>query len=75
MHRPPPNTRDRRMRDSHNALIVPTLDSYVVSCSCGWVRASHDSPEPAEQEARDHEANPASSSNGLPQSSPTNDRR
>jgi len=46
------------MSDSHNALIVPTLDSYVVSCSCGWVGASHGSPEPAEQEVRDHEADP-----------------
>jgi len=32
------------MSDSQNALVVPTLDSYVVSCSCGWVGASHDSP-------------------------------
>ncbi len=63
------------MSDSHNALVVPTLDSYVVSCSCGWVGASHGSPEPAEREARDHEANPGSNSNGLRQSSPADDRR
>jgi hypothetical protein len=63
------------MSDSHNALIVPTLDSYIVSCSCGWVGASHNSPEPAEREARDHEANPASNSNGLQRPSPTDDRR
>lgn len=55
------------MSDSHNALVVPTLDSYVVSCSCGWVGASHNSPEPAEQEARDHEDNPAATANGRPQ--------
>jgi hypothetical protein len=59
----------------HNPLVVPTLDSYVVSCSCGWVGGSHDAPGPAEQEARDHEANPASNSNGLPQPSPTDDKR
>lgn len=44
------------MSDSHNAL--PTLDSYVVSCSCGWLGESHDSPVPAEQEAKRHEDNP-----------------
>lgn len=62
------------MSDSHNALVVPTLDSYVVSCSCGWVGTSHDNPGSAEQEARDHEDNPASASNGRPQSSPADDR-
>ena len=61
------------MSDSHNALIVPTLDSYVVSCSCGWVGASHDSPEPAEREAKDHEATRLRR-NGLRQSSPDADR-
>ena len=54
------------MSDSHNALVVPTLDSYVVSCSCGWVGASHDSPEPAEREARNHEDNPTLAANGNP---------
>jgi hypothetical protein len=52
------------MSDSHNALVVPTLDSYVVSCSCGWVGGSHDRPEPAEREAKDHEDDPALASNG-----------
>jgi hypothetical protein len=59
------------MSASQNALVLPTLDSYVVSCSCGWVGASHDSPEPAEREARDHEDNPAEAANGRPQPSPS----
>jgi hypothetical protein len=63
------------MSDSHNALVVPMRDSYVVSCSCGWVGGNHDSPDPAEQEARNHEMNPDSNRNGLPQSSPAEDDR
>lgn len=62
------------MSDSHNVLIVPTLDGYVVSCSCGWAGASHGSPEPAEREAGGHEANPASNSNSLRRPSPPGDR-
>lgn len=65
---------NRQMSDSHNALVVPTLDSYIVSRSCGWVGDSHDAPALAEQEARDHEASPASNGNGRPQSSPADDR-
>ena len=61
------------MSDKRNALIVPRLDSYVVSG--GWVGVSHGSPEPAEQEARDHEANPGSSGGGLQCSSPAGDDR
>jgi hypothetical protein len=60
--------------DSHNALVVPTLDSYVVSCSCGWVGASHDSPQSAEGEAKDHEHNPGLASNGRPKPSTADDR-
>ena len=59
--------------NSHSALVVSTLDSYVVSCSCGWIGASHGSPEPAKQEAKDHEDNPGLVSNGRPPSSPPGD--
>ena len=52
------------MSASHNALVVPTLDSYVVSCSCGWVGESHNSPEPAERESKRHEDNPTLVANG-----------
>jgi ribosome-binding protein aMBF1 (putative translation factor) len=44
--------------DSHHVMVVPMSDGYAVSCSCGWVGGNHNSPEPAEQEAADHEARP-----------------
>lgn len=49
---------------SHNALMVPMLDGYVASCSCGWIGTSQDQAGPAEQEAKDHEDNPKTPVNG-----------
>ncbi len=50
---------------SHSALVVPTLDSYVASCSCGWIGGSHDQAGDAEQEAREHVDNPTLAVNGF----------
>jgi len=48
-----------KLAGNHNALVIPMSDGYAVSCSCGWTGESHRSPEPAKQEAREHEADPA----------------
>jgi hypothetical protein len=55
--------------DRHHALVIPLNEGYAVSCSCGWVGGSHDAPDPAEREARDHEENPAAI--GRPKPPPT----
>jgi len=53
-----------KLRESHNALVIPLIDGYAVSCSCGWVGEDHEAPGPAEQEARDHEADPTDAQEG-----------
>lgn len=46
--------------ESHHTLIVPLVDGYAVSCSCGWLGGSHDTAEEAEAAAREHEIGPSS---------------
>lgn len=45
--------------ERHHALVVPSANGYVVSCSCGWAGGSYEAPEPAELAAEGHEADPA----------------
>lgn len=33
-------------------------DGYAVSCSCGWSGGRYETPQPAEEAAKDHEVDP-----------------